>query len=193
MAKSPGDKQLPTTAYAVLGLVSFGETSGYDLKQFADRSINYFFWSPATSQIYAELRRLKSLGYVREREVEQERRPDKRLYRITEDGEDALRNWLARPEASPDVIKSTLLLTVFLGRLVPVETLIAQLEGRRRQAQAALSEFEEIQRQIKDNEEYFFPYLTLRCGMANCRATIVWAEDAIEELRRRDSSGELHE
>ena len=64
MAKSPGDKQLPTTAYAVLGLVSFGETSGYDLKQFADRSINYFFWSPATSQIYAELRRLKSLGYV---------------------------------------------------------------------------------------------------------------------------------
>ena len=37
MAKSPGDKQLPTTAYAVLGLVSFGETSGYDLRQFAIR------------------------------------------------------------------------------------------------------------------------------------------------------------
>ena len=83
MAKRADGEALPTTAYAVLGLLTFGEMSGYDLKRMANQSIRYFFWSPASSQIYSELRRLKSLGYATEREVAQERRPDKRLYQIT--------------------------------------------------------------------------------------------------------------
>ena len=77
---------MPANAYAILGLVSFEEMSGYDLKQFADRSIQHFFWSPSVSQIYSELRRLESMGYVAERRVEQQMRPDKRLYRITARG-----------------------------------------------------------------------------------------------------------
>jgi len=44
---------VPATGYAVLGLLSFGEAlSGYDLKQWADHSLRYFFWSPAQSAIY---------------------------------------------------------------------------------------------------------------------------------------------
>ena len=77
---------LPTTSYAVLGLLTFGEMSGYDLKGLADYSIANFFWSPARSQIYSELRRLTSLGFVTETEVRQKRRPDKRIYRLTPEG-----------------------------------------------------------------------------------------------------------
>ncbi|MGH9169144.1 MAG: PadR family transcriptional regulator, partial [Acidimicrobiia bacterium] len=70
---------LPTTSFAVLGLLTFGEHSGYELHQLVEQSIG-FFLTPAKSQIYAELRRLVSLGYAVEREVEQDRRPDKRVY-----------------------------------------------------------------------------------------------------------------
>ena len=113
MTNSTTDRGLPATSYAILGLISFGEMSGYDVKRFADRSIGYFFWSPASSQIYAELRRLRSLGYVRDREVRQERRPDKRLYRITGDGEQALQRWLERSDVTPDMSKSLFLLKLF--------------------------------------------------------------------------------
>ena len=35
---------LPPSSYAVLGLLSFGRAlSGYDLKQWADHSLHYFF------------------------------------------------------------------------------------------------------------------------------------------------------
>ena len=60
--------ELPLTAWAVLGMLSFGrELSGYDLKKWADSSLRFFYWSPASSQIYAELRRLERVGYVESR------------------------------------------------------------------------------------------------------------------------------
>ena len=182
-------KRLPTNSYAILGLISFGEMSGYDLKQFADRSIHYFFWSPAPSQIYSELRRLKQLGYVTEREVEQENRPDKRLYRITPEGEKQLQGWLELPEAAPDVRKSVFLLKLFVGRLTSPTVLIAQLETRRRVMEERLAQFETIEQEIKDRDDWLLPYLTLRSGLAHVHAEIEWIGSAIGLLR---SSAQQH-
>ena len=187
MNRSAAGRDLPATSYAVLGLISFGEMSGYDLKQLADRSIGHFFWSPASSQIYAELRRLTSLGYITEREVKQERRPDKRLYRITQDGEEALLRWLEGGRVVRDAHKSLLLLKLFFGRLTSPSALIAQLEERRRQMQENLAEFEETERYLEDKEHSFYPYLTLKSGIAHTHADLVWLDYAIEELYKRTS------
>ena len=188
MANAPHGSELPTTSYAVLGLLTFGEMSGYDLKQFADRSICHFFWSPASSQIYAELRRLASLGYVTEREVAQERRPDKRLYRITPEGEGVLGDWLGAPGVEPDVHKSTLQLRLFFGAMVPHGTLIAQLEEHRRQMLRVLAQFEETEQRISSDDKFFFAYLSLRSGLAHARASLQWVEESLEILKRRTTS-----
>ena len=51
--------ELPSTSYAVLGLLSGGrELSGYDLRKWAANSLQFFYWSPSLSHIYTELRRL---------------------------------------------------------------------------------------------------------------------------------------
>ena len=58
--ESTGSHFLPGSAYAVLGLLSFGaELSGYELRQLALNSLRFFYWTPAQSQIYRELRRLQ--------------------------------------------------------------------------------------------------------------------------------------
>ena len=88
---SGAPESLPMTAYALLGLLSFDrELSGYDLKKWADSSLRFFYWSPATSQIYAELKRLEKLGLVSARETPQDELRNKRVYRITDAGRDAL-------------------------------------------------------------------------------------------------------
>ena len=52
------ERRLPATAWAVLGILAFDrELSGYQVKQWADASLTFFYWSPAVSQIYAELKR----------------------------------------------------------------------------------------------------------------------------------------
>lgn len=175
---------VPTSAYAILGLLSFGETSGYDLGKFAARSVGYFF-SPAKSQVYAELRRLVRLGYAAEREVRQRGRPDKRLYRITPAGEGALRAWLERPEIEPDVFRSPFTLRVFFGHLADPDTLLDRVTQARDEAKARLDEFRDIERQIRDKPEMLFPYLTLKAGIAHARATIRWTEEGVDLLTRK--------
>ncbi|HXF36636.1 MAG TPA: PadR family transcriptional regulator [Actinomycetota bacterium] len=179
-----GDRRLPTTAYAVLGLLTFGEMSGYDLLKLAEESVGHF-WSPAKSQVYAELRRLVAEGYATEREVEQANRPDKRLYRITPEGERALRAWLADPRREPEVIKSPGLLKVFFGHLVEPATLADLVERWREETLRLLAEFEQLERRIAGREDLLFPYLTLRNGLAHVRARLAWEEEVMRELRRR--------
>ena len=187
MSSDSQAKRLPTTSYAILGLLSFGESSGYDLKRFADVSIRYFFWSPASSQVYSELRRLTALGYVTERNVAQERRPDKRIYRITQEGEQALRDWLSDPAVDQDTVKSTPLLKLFFGKHADWDTLVAQLEEYKRQSEELLSQFEGIEKDISNNDDLFFPYLTLKSGFAHAHARIQWANEALEEIKKRRS------
>ncbi len=45
-----------------------------------------------------------------------------------------------------------------------------------------LRDHEKIERRIARNEHDRFPYVTLRFGIARARATIAWADEALEEL-----------
>ena len=184
---------LPTTSYAVLGLLTFGEMSGYDLKGLADYSIANCFWSPARSQIYSELRRLTSLGFVTETEVRQKRRPDKRIYRLTPEGQTALTQWLELPEVEPDIFKSTFMLKIFFGRSTSRETIAAQVAERRRQVEERLAQYEEKAASLRDRDELAFAYLTLKSGIAAYRAQLRWTQEALEELEKLGAAAETDE
>src|SRR5581483_791585 len=83
--------------YSVLGLLAFwGPLSGYDLKRLFDHMLSPM-WGAAHSQIYHELRRMKDLGWVEMEREEQESRPDRKVYSITQSGRDALTSWQAKP------------------------------------------------------------------------------------------------
>lgn len=100
--------------YGVLGLLAFwGPLSGYDLKRLFDHTLAPM-WGAAQSQIYKELRRMKELGWVEMTREEQEARPDRKVYSITEQGHTALRRWQAQP---PEVfqLRDELLLKVLFG------------------------------------------------------------------------------
>src|SRR5256886_11497575 len=99
---------LSDTEYAVLGLLTFGERSGYELDKLAQRSIGYF-WRPAKSKIYDVLPRLVERSLAEAESVTQERLPDKVLYRITEAGTRALERWVNSPELGPGAYRDPLL------------------------------------------------------------------------------------
>jgi DNA-binding PadR family transcriptional regulator len=114
--KQPPD--LPATAWAVLGMLSFGrELSGYDLKKWADNSLRFFYWSPASSQIYAELRRLEKVGYVTSRVAAQDDLRNKRLFAITPAGHAAITDWVHHSPVDAPVLKHGVVLRTWLGHL----------------------------------------------------------------------------
>jgi DNA-binding PadR family transcriptional regulator len=166
--------RLTITEYGVLGLLAFGESSGYDLSRAATRSIGYM-WAPSRSQIYKVLPRLVAAGYAESREVEQRGRPDKAIYRITPAGLAALRAWVETvEEASPGVF----VMKLFFAWAASPAAAREQLALYRRQAERHLAEFEEMERNLSSTDEPVHSRVALRHGILRARATLEWAKEA---------------
>jgi PadR family transcriptional regulator AphA len=171
---------LTATEAAVLGLLTKGPLSGYDLKKRAERSVGYF-WDPAKSQIYAVLPRLVEAGYARSRKVEQSGRPDKLVYRITTRGRQALKEWIELAPALESA-RSLLLLKVFFGNLADREAVLAHVRERRRNAEELKAELDEIDARAAGGEHDLFPSLTRSYGRHWADAVIRWTREVERKL-----------
>jgi DNA-binding PadR family transcriptional regulator len=171
-----------TTAEAVtLGLLAEEkERSGYDLLKRAEGSVGYI-WAPAKSQLYATLPRLVGAGLASRRDVRQERRPDKQVYRLTRAGRQALRTWLEHrmPRSWEEVLLKT-----FFAKLTSADALVPQLAEYRLSQEAELDAYLEIERAIAGDPAKEYGYLTLRYGIELMRCRLAWIDDAMAELSR---------
>ncbi len=119
-------QDLPATSYALLGLLTFGDDlTGYELKQRADRTLRFYWVSPAMSQVYTELARLAELGLVTARDAGPNRRSSK--YRITAKGRRELTGWLESAPAEFPTLKHPIALRLLIGHLVDPATTSALL------------------------------------------------------------------
>src|SRR5208283_4665116 len=106
--------------HAILGFLRYGPLSGYDLKERFDLSVQHF-WPADQSQIYRILAKLDEKGYTRVKVVEQENRPDRKVYTITKAGREELRHWLTTPLEMDDVRSASLVQVFFSGQLADQE------------------------------------------------------------------------
>jgi DNA-binding PadR family transcriptional regulator len=89
--------KLTPFSHVVLVLVGEGGAGAHDLVRMM-REGQYVFWAAATSQWYAEPKRLAELGYLRA-EKAPGRTHERTHYTLTDTGRQALREWLAEPTA----------------------------------------------------------------------------------------------
>ena len=135
-------QDLPTTSYALLSLLTLGDDlTGYELKQRADRTMRFYWVSPAMSQIYTELSRLADRGLVQVRGTGPGRRTSR--YRITAKGRRELSDWLRDLPAGFPVLKHPVALRLMMGHLMDTATTesmlreyLAELAERRADLQA---------------------------------------------------------
>jgi PadR family transcriptional regulator AphA len=168
--------RMTTTSQAILGLLSIVPMSGYDLAQAAEHSV-HLFWPISKSQVYAELARLEPMGLVQGTEVAQDRRPDKRLFSLTEQGEQVLDSWLESEDPAAPTFRLPFLLKVFLGhRMAPEHTaeLLRQVRAR------ALAQAEELAglHAAMEHPAAAYARLTVSFGMHMAEAIAAWAEEA---------------
>jgi PadR family transcriptional regulator AphA len=128
------------------------------------------------------LPRLVESGFATVRHVEQGRRPDKQVYRITKQGREAFRAWLEEPVEDRPGSRSTFLLKVFFGGDMSREALVAHVERKREDAARELAEYREIEKEIRDEASSYYGYVTLRWGIAQAEAWIEWADEILAEL-----------
>lgn len=82
--------------HAILASLAKQEATGYEITKQFDSQLG-FFWQASHQQIYRELAKLTQQELVEFSSVTQAKRPDKKLYELTDRGEDELVRWLSEP------------------------------------------------------------------------------------------------
>ena len=172
---------MKTTAVTpvVLGLLAHRPRSGYDIKAAVDRSTR-FFWAASYGQIYPELRRLEREGLVEGEQAPRGGR-DRRVYKLTPAGNEALVEWLLGNTVTIE-LRDESLLRLFFADALPHEQALLLLEGRKR----GHEEYLEILRAIEalpGGPDPTFVDLVLRWGIEFNEWGARWCEEQLERLR----------
>jgi PadR family transcriptional regulator AphA len=176
--------QLTSFEHVLLGLICVSPSSGYDLKRvFATTPMGLY--QPSSGALYPALRRLEARGLVRAKALgetgESARR--RRVYEPTEAGRTTHVAWLRMPidpsTASRD-LGLHLMRFVMMEHAVSREEVLEFLDDLK-EALAALTAG--LERFVATADLGYHPRLALDHGLAVHRASLQWAQCAIEELR----------
>lgn len=182
MAKKP----LPSTAYAVLGLLMpTTPMSGYEIRKAAEQ-LRYFYWSPAQSQIYSELRRLEALHYVSSILVSQSGKPDKRMYKITSAGQAAFTTWINTAPLDPTVVKHPMKLRLFFGDYADLEQLGQQLQSFIDTSNETLAQLYIVREYREMDPSYQWPGLIAEWSETVLEAEVKYAKSLLIRIQNND-------
>jgi PadR family transcriptional regulator AphA len=159
--------ELSKTSYVILGMLRQGATTGYEIKAKADISTR-FFWAISYGQIYPELKRLEQAGLV-EGEADESSGRQRRAYKITASGEQALHAWLTSSDDMLSELRHEGVLRFFFASALDHAEQIELLASMRARHERIRDELERIrptaaQRAIDADDR--FPLLTLETGIA---------------------------
>ncbi len=183
--------------HAVLAALADGEASGYELAKRFDVSVANF-WSCTPQQLYRELERLEKDGLLRARVVQQRRRPNKRVFRLTDSGRDELRRFTTQP-ANPAALRDDLLVKLHAIDIGDEASIRDALRTRLERARAKLARYDHIRESLlagRSEEEYIRDaesigsYLTLMGGRMYEQQNIRWCTRVLailDQRRHKDS------
>ncbi|MDK1342864.1 PadR family transcriptional regulator [Streptomyces sp. 378] len=183
--------------YAVLAALLEGEASGYELSKVFDVSLANF-WACTPQQLYRELERLAQDGLIEARVVRQERRPDKRMFTLTEAGREDLDAFAATPPRRPTAIRDELLIKIQAMDGADPGATRALVEERAAWARAKLARYLRVRERLlagRSEEEYLRgadrvgPYLTLMGGIGFEEENLRWCARVLAALRQRARLG----
>ena len=170
--------ELRPTAKAILGTLSFGPKSGYEIKSMIDHSAR-FFWAASYGQIYPELKRLAEAGLVAGEDDPQGGRA-RTTWSLTPDGEKALHDWLATPPEVFEMRNEGMLKVFFAGSLEPAAQIervrdLGRLHGEKVEA------LREVEASLGDSPAGY-PDLILRFGIEFNEWVVEWCESTAARL-----------
>lgn len=172
------------TRFALLGMLTLGPMSGYDLKKVFDASLRHF-WAESYGQIYPILKRLVAQGWAIPKEDDQDGKPHRKVYAITPEGREAFQQWL-KEEVSPPTQRLELLLKLYFGAEMPTAMSRNHLLRFREYAERTLAGYRRIEAQLTPlqgaNPAAKYWLITLDFGIGYAEAALGWCDRTLKRL-----------
>jgi PadR family transcriptional regulator, regulatory protein AphA len=173
--------------FIVLGMLRENPMTGYELKQRIDHSVSHF-WHAYQSQVYAMLQKLEQDTLLTSTLEEGDRTLNRRVYRLTEAGEQALQAWYAEHLESLPGVKDDLLVRVFFAEPRDRESLKDELRFQLYLRQQQLAHFNMLDHVNfpahgdNDTHNVDFAEEVLQFGIQYQKLYIDWLESLLSRL-----------
>ena len=166
--------QLGAADYALLGLLMLGPRHGYELAPyFASDGTLGLVCTLGVSRLYAILHALEELGFVHAESSTISGGPPRKVFSLTEAGQDAFQQWLDRPIRQLRLIRQDFLLKLYFSRQRPGEDTTTLVE---RQIAASRAVADELAARAGTEAPGSFAALVYESRLAMAHATIAWLE-----------------
>jgi PadR family transcriptional regulator AphA len=165
--------------HLVLGLLTQQPMSGYDIKRFL-KSLSWLIDVPSLGSLYPSLHALLRDGLVTMEVAARQDRPPRKIYTITEAGEQVLQAWLSQPTESNVSLKKFVLRLILAGQLSQVG-LLSHLEQRRARVAAQKIALEQAV-EAKDENADLGERLMLDYGLSLASAELAWLDSTLARL-----------
>lgn len=176
-------------SHAILGFLDYQPMSGYDLKKYFDQSVAHF-WSATQSHIYKALETLEAEGMVKSQVIQQEGKPNRKQYQITDAGRAELQRWTSTP-LPVEAKREAWLIQVFFAHNLANEDVVALFENRIERLRTSLAQCRLAQENIEENSRHgemqrpqSLWQLTLDYGIDYFQNEINWLEKTLPVIRK---------
>jgi PadR family transcriptional regulator AphA len=166
------------TPYAILGALSHGPKSGYDISRLFD-SQSLFFWSESYGQIYPTLKRLLEDEMVEMKSEARESGPERKIYSVTERGTEHLQLWLD-DRALKSSVRDEFMLKLYFTPEADKTRTIERLESLQTQVEQHLETLDEECAGFE--EDALHRDLALSWARHYHEARLAWSQKSIEAL-----------
>ena len=129
--------------HAVLALLADAPAHGYEIKRGLEERFGTVIAPLNAGQVYTTLQRLQRDRLVTDDAVAQSGRPDKRVYRLTDAGHEALAEWLGAPSA-PTRLRDDFFMKLVLAHSMGLADPVVLIARQRETYLRALGELERV-------------------------------------------------
>jgi DNA-binding PadR family transcriptional regulator len=175
--------ELSLTGRVICGMITLGRCTGYEIKQFVDKTARHFM-AASYGQLYPELKRLEQAGLV-VGSSEPAGGRSRTVYQLTGSGQEALLEWLASDAEQLYELRDEGMLKLFFSDNLPDQR-IAIVRAIRGRNERKLAELRALEPHAAKGAEG--PRLTLELGIGMATWIIEWCQ-ATERRLAGDQEG----
>lgn len=171
--------------HALLALLAGGASHGYELKARFEQAVGPQWGEFNIGHVYQVLERLEREGFVKQRVVRQDDRPDKTVYRLTSAGREELERWLQAPFVREGGYRDDFFLKLFAGAQLGPEALASVVRVQRQAYLQELSSLGQLSARYRDDA---LVHLLIEAAVRHTEANLAivgQAERAASELVRQ--------
>lgn len=164
--------------YIILGILMYGDKSGYEIKQYIQRIMSNFF-DASFGSIYPALKRMENRGIIVSRDTV-EGGKYKKLYAISDSGKMEFMNWMEQPVEFSRT-KPNHLIKVFFCGFLPTEQVKEHLCTLKKEVEPVLHMLQHHEPEVKKRYD-IYQSSTLKFGIDYYKFVLNWCDDLLQTL-----------